>query len=145
MGLPALASPSDLVAWLGAPVDDERAQAVLAAASTLVRARAGENWVDENGYLKDSIPDGIPTVVVTVAARLWANPTGTTSSATGPFSASWQVGFQLSDAEADMVDAAMGATTFRGIGTIATTRGAMDTASVIGDCAYDSIEHEPIW
>lgn len=130
MGLPALATPAALAAWLGAPVDEARAQAVLSAASTLVRARAGENWVDAAGQLEAGIPDGIPQVVVLVAARAWANPTGTSSTAAAPFSAAWPVGFALTEAEAEMVDAAMGSTPVRGLGTISTTRGPLETGDV---------------
>ncbi len=151
MGLPALAPVTDLAAWMGISItgetDTERARALLAAASTLVRTRAGENWVDAEGRLESGIPDGIPQVVVAVAARLWANPTGASSSGAGPFTTAWPVGFALTDAEADMVDAAMGTSTFRGIGTISTTRGPIDTRSVLPDFGYgdDDLPCEPIW
>lgn len=145
MGLPALATPAALAAWLGAPVDDARAQAVLSAASTLVRARAGENWVDAAGQLEAGIPDGIAQVVVLVAARAWANPTGASSSGASPFSAAWPVGFALTEAEADMVDAAMETTSFRGIGTLPTTRGDLETAPVLDEWLPDGIESEPQW
>ncbi len=139
MGLPALATPAALAAWLGVTItDDDRAQAVLRAASTLVRARAGENWVDAAGYLAADIPDGIPQVVVAVAARVWVNPTGASSSTTGPFSSAWPVGFALTDDEAAMVDAAMGATRVRGLGTISTTRGPVETTDVWVDVVGDA-------
>ena len=146
MGLPALATPAALAAWLGAPVDEARAQAVLSAASTLVRARAGENWVDAAGQLEAGLPDGIPQVVVLVAARAWANPTGASSSGASPFSAAWPVGFALTEAEADMVDAATGTdSSFRGIGTLSTTRGDLETAPVLAEWLPDGIESEPQW
>lgn len=124
MALPALASVSALATWLHATIDDEdaRAQAVLATASTLVRSRAGKNWVDAEGALESDIPDGIGQVVVLVAARLWLNPTSATQTTTGPFAASWSSGFELTDAEAAMVDDAIGATKIRGLGVISTTR-----------------------
>ena len=82
------------------------------------------------GRLESGIPDGIAHVVVAVAARLWVNPTGASSAGAAPFSSSWPVGFALTAAEAEMVDAAMGSTRVRGLGTISTTRGPIETSDV---------------
>lgn len=133
MALPALATVAELANWLGQTIadDDARAQAVLAAASTLVRGRAHENWVDAEGDLETEIPDGIGQVVVMVAARIWGNPTSASDLTTGPFKAAWTHGFELTDAEADMVDAAIGATTHGGIGVLQTTRGDLETSPVL--------------
>lgn len=93
MALPPLADVADLDAWLpGVAIvgDDDaeaRAEAVLSAASAIVRAENGKNWVDENGELLDDIPDAVSVLVVQLAARLWANPTGLTQETAGPFSA----------------------------------------------------------
>lgn len=134
MALPALATPSDLATWLGQTIasDDPRALAVLATSSTLVRARAGTNWVTAGGDLETDIPDGIGQVVVMVSARIWLNPSGASKSGTGPFSAEWLNGFELITAEAEMVDAAMGTATFGGVGVLQTTRGEIETTPITG-------------
>ena len=104
MALPPLADVAALDAWLpgvvivGDAAAEERAEAVLAAASAYVRAENGKNWVDENGDLVDDIPDAVAVLVVQVAARLWANPTGLTQETAGPFSATHGQG-TLTDAE----------------------------------------------
>lgn len=123
MALPALASVSALSTWLGAAIDDEdaRAQAVLASASSLVRARAGENYVDTEGDLSTDIPDGIVQATVMCAVRMWLNPSGADKSSTGPFAAEGLT-HELNEAECNLVDAAIGASRVRGIGTIQTTR-----------------------
>lgn len=151
MGLPALAPVTDLAVWMGVAItegtDVDRARALLSAASTLVRSRAGKLWVDAEGNAEDDVPDQIAHVVVSVAARLWANPTGAATSGAGPFSSTWaKPVFALTEAEADMVDAAMGTATFRGIGTLSTTRGDLETRAVTSDCWDGSdLPCEPIW
>lgn len=93
MALPPLADVAALDAWLpgvaivGDAAAEERAEAVLAAASAIVRAENGKTWVDEDGDLIDDIPDAVPALVVQLAARMWANPTGLTQETAGPFSA----------------------------------------------------------
>ena len=136
MGLPALADDRALARWLRVSIettdDLQRAQDYLRTASTLVRSRAGETWVDAEGNL-EAVPDGISQVVVMVAARLWRNPTSDRAGATGPFSTTFGAGFELTEAEAAMVDDAMGSTSFGGIGTLSTTRGATETGLVTAD------------
>jgi hypothetical protein len=108
MALPPLADVAALDAWLpgvtivGDEAAEERAEAVLAAASAFVRAENGKNWVDEEGELLEDIPDEIPVLVVTVAARLWTNPAGATQETAGPFSVSRGPG-TLTDGERELL------------------------------------------
>lgn len=75
MSLPPFATPDDLSDWLGSTITNElRAAAVLQAASTLVRAKAGQNYVDENGDLLSDIPDAVKVLTVIASARVWTNP-----------------------------------------------------------------------
>lgn len=108
----SVASIDDLAAWLGTDIDNEdRADAILAAASTLVRSKTGRAWVDADGVQLEDVDDDdfelVKTVVVQVAARVWLNPRGFTSETTGPFSysvAEWAgLGLSLTEAEADML------------------------------------------
>lgn len=124
MALPALAPVSDLATWLqlGIESDDARAQACLATASTLVRARAGENYVDAEGNLVEGIPDGIVQATVMAAARMWENPTSKSDTSSGPFSSGWRGGLELNDAEKRLVDATGTPAAFGGLFTIPTTR-----------------------
>jgi len=66
---------SDLESWTGQTIspDDLRADAVLSAATALVRGYAGLAWDD------DSVPDEVHAVVVQIASRIWFNPQGLTS------------------------------------------------------------------
>jgi hypothetical protein len=106
--LPLLATLDELEVRVGENVTDAaRAEAILAAASTLVRAEVGRTWVDAAGDLVDDIPDAISQVVVEVAARVWRNPEGYTQRSTGPYSASvaaWAaLGLQLTAGERAML------------------------------------------
>lgn len=92
MPLPPLASVEELDAWLpgvtivGDDSAETRAEAVLNAASAYVRADRGRTWTDSEDALVDDIPDEIGVLVVQIAARMWANPTGTIQETAGPFS-----------------------------------------------------------
>lgn len=92
MPLPPLAEVADLDAWLpgvtivGDDAAETRAEAVIAAASAYIRADRGQTWTDSEDALVADIPDEIPVIVVQIAARMWANPTGTIQEAAGPFS-----------------------------------------------------------
>jgi hypothetical protein len=82
-----LAPLEALEVWLGAPLcgsDVARAEAVLAAVSSLVRSVAGVTW---DGV---PVPDEIHTVTLEVAARVYRNPTSASqlSQTTGPFTES---------------------------------------------------------
>jgi hypothetical protein len=109
----SIATLDDLDTWLGTGVVDNpaRAEAILAAASTLVRAKTGAAWVDADGEPLEDVDtdelEAVRTVVVQVAARVWLNPHGDTQRTTGPFShsvAEWaSLGLSLTEAEADML------------------------------------------
>lgn len=108
----SIAPLDDLEAWLGLTVDNPvRAEAIIAAASTLVTAKTGQAWVDADGVQLDTVDDddfaAVKTVVVQVAARVWTNPRGTTQQSTGPFSesvAAWAaLGLSLTDDEKAML------------------------------------------
>jgi hypothetical protein len=108
----SIASVDDLATWLGVEItNEERAEAILAAASTLVRSKSGRAWVDASGVqLADADDDDfdiVKTIVVQVAARVWTNPHGITQETTGPYSrstAAWAaLGLSLTESEADML------------------------------------------
>lgn len=110
--LPPIASLDDLEAWSSAPITNEvRADAILAAASTLVRSATGRAWVGADGEWEDGVSaldrDRVNTVVVTVADRVYTNPSGISQETTGPFSrtvAAWAAfGLELTDAETGML------------------------------------------
>jgi len=84
-----LASSQDLADWLGQrQINEDRANAVLVAASAMVRSEAGQTWLDDGGAL-DSPPETVVAITVQVAAKMWANPTGVSQQTTGPFSSSF--------------------------------------------------------
>lgn len=135
MALPLLATVDDLAAWVGtiATADETRAEAVLAAASTLVRSETRRAWVVDGGGLDDSDPtiddDDLEiarTVVVAAAGRVWRNPGGLIAETTGPFSArfaDWVAeGLRLTDTEKEMLGPYR-TTTSPQIWTLATTSG----------------------
>jgi hypothetical protein len=93
MALPPLISTDDLGTWMGVVVaDEDRAEAIISAASTLVRTYAGRMWVDAAGEPEEDLTetqlDAVYTVVKLVAERVWNNPRGITQESTGPFSRS---------------------------------------------------------
>lgn len=124
----SIATLDDLEQWL--PIDNvSRAEAILAASSTLVVTRTGRRWVDEDGAQLDDVTDGdfdaVKTVVVQVALRVYQNPLGVTQEATGPFSrsvAAWAtLGLSLTDAEKAMLPVTEGSTR-PALWTLSTTR-----------------------
>ena len=106
----SIATLDDLDPWVTV-TNDERAEAILAAASTLVRSKTGQAWVDADGVQLEDVDDddfeAVKTVVVQVAARVYQNPLGITQQATGPFSrsvAAWAaLGLSLTDDERAML------------------------------------------
>lgn len=116
--LPPLASAEDLQEWSASSITNEaRAEAILAAASTLIRSFTGRMWVVaaeaeedppvwEEG-VTDLEKDQVLTVVLTVADRVYSNPMGATQQTAGPFSrsvAAWStLGLALTDDEKDML------------------------------------------
>lgn len=149
------ASVDDLNAWLEVDVDnDERAEAILAAAYTLVRSKTGRAWVDADGVqLEDVTADDfelVKTVVVQVAARVWLNPQGVTQETTGPFSksvAAWaSLGLSLTEDELAMLPITRDGTR-PALWTQATTR--EDSVSDLPDIYLDvtgseQIPHVPV-
>lgn len=86
MTLPSLASLADLEARLGATVDKpaerERAVALLADASALVRHEAQEEWLDANDELED-VPPLVVAITCAVALRAFYNPADIASTNMG--------------------------------------------------------------
>ena len=125
-----LATPTALGAWLGEDVDADgfydRAIAVLDHASALVRIEAGQTWQAETP------PDGIPQLVVRVAARMWPNPSGMINTSAGPFSGTF-TGAELTQSERAEIKVILNPGARRGLGTISTTRGPIDTESIYVD------------
>lgn len=133
MALPPLAAVDDLAAWVGTIADEERAEAVLAAASTLVRSETRRAWLVDGGDLDDDDPaidtddlEVARTIVVQAAGRVWRNPGGLIQESTGPFSArfpDWVAeGLRLTDTEKEMLDPYRTVTSPQ-IWTQSTTRG----------------------
>jgi hypothetical protein len=136
MALPPLAEFEDFETWCSRAVPNEsRAEAILSAASTLVRTSTGRMWVDAAGDPEEDLTetqlDAAKTVVLQVSERVYFNPNGNTQESTGPFQrsvAAWYaLGLVLTDEERQM----LGPTeTISGLGVISTTRGQLETPSV---------------
>lgn len=143
MALPPLATVDELIAWLGTGVGDgQRAEAILAAASTLVRSYSGRAWVDADGEpdadLTETQTDAAHTVVLQVAARVWRNPDGVTQEAAGPFSrsvAAWAAfGLMLTDDEKAMLST--GTNAIPGLASIRVVAPALARGSAVFDTAW---------
>jgi hypothetical protein len=124
----SIATLDDLEPWLTID-NDERAEAVLAAASTLVQAKTGQAWVDADGVQLEDVDDddfaAVKTVVVQVALRVYQNPLGVTQQSTGPFSrsvAAWAAfGLSLTPDERAMLPTTIDGNR-PGLWTLGTTR-----------------------
>jgi len=137
MARPSPATTDDLAVALGVDaVDNEdQAQFLLDRAWAIVRAYAGHpaTWLDDDGNPTDQIDPDIPPVIVGMVDRATRNPTGTTQETAGPFSRSFG-----SDAAQRLYLTKMDKLVIRGglglsgLGTISTTRGDLETPSVIG-------------
>lgn len=119
-----------LSAWIGQSItDDERAEAVLSAASNLVAAYAGKDWSTTDA------PADVTDIVVQVAARVYLSPPNSNVRqwTKGPFGEGYfdaaQNGLYLTDEEKTALNR------FRanasGLGTLSTTRG-----EGVGDTIY---------
>lgn len=134
MALPPLAQVSDLAAWVGQTIesDDPRAGAVLSASTALVRAYAGETWM--NGDALGDVPGDVVAVVVQAAARVWANPDGLTSFTIDDSTRRWgesaRDGLYLTASEKEILSAYRTSASATGLGTIGVTR---------GDLGYDTV------
>jgi hypothetical protein len=86
MALPPLATIDEFNALIVGDVkpgdDTDRANALIAAASSLVRFEAGTNWVDEAGLLT-AVPDVAVTITLAAATRAWYNPAQISSQQLG--------------------------------------------------------------
>lgn len=144
MSLPSFAAPSDLA--LDESVEARLAQSVLDRVSTAVRATTGQTWVDDEGALVTMsayVADLLRTVTVEASLRRLRNPDGATqrSAGIGPFTDSVTVEAEnvyFTKLERDMLAEAVTQQFpsdggFVGLGTIATTRGPLETAP-----AYES-------
>lgn len=110
MALLPLATVGDLAAWVGQPIldADARAEAVLSAASAIVRAYAGQTWMVDPAVLGD-VPDDVSAVTVQIAARVWMNPSGLESvsidDATRRWGSGGSAGLRLTETEKAILDA----------------------------------------
>lgn len=136
MALPSLVDLSDFETWASRPVSNaQRAEAIISAASTLVRTSTGRMWVDAAGDLEEDITetqiDAAKTVVLQVSERVYFNPQGNTQESTGPFQRSVAAWYSLGLALTDEERLLLGPTeTVRGLGVISTTRGNLETPAV---------------
>jgi len=124
-----LATVTDLANWTGdsIPADDAQALAILRAASSRVRVHCGRDFDSDSG-----VPAAVSDVVVGIAARVWRNPEGYIQDTTGPFTVRWTErvaeGVFLTGDERETLAAFR--TTRRGIWTMPTTRGPVETGDI---------------
>ena len=112
--------------------DDAAALLVLRMASSTVRAYVGSAITEQWG---DSIPQGAVDVTLDVASRVWTNPEGLVADAIDDGRRQWDPsraeGFYLTGSNKAVLDELGGAATAaRGLFTISTTRGDVDTDTV---------------
>lgn len=121
---PPFATVDDLTAWLGeGDLDAARAEAVIGAATVLVRSHVGA-WQWPDGTPRQ-VPQAFTVVTTQVAARYWQNPTGARQETTGPFSVTYDGGgVELTDSEVRMLDQAAHGSSIasKGLWTLSTTR-----------------------
>lgn len=135
MARPALATVDDLEILLGESVPDaDQADARLQQASAIVRAFAGTTWLNDAGDALEGVPDDIPGVVTAMVERASRNPDGAVQESAGPFTRSFgpeaASRLYLTGNEKLVIRAAVGST---GIGTLATSRGDLETPPVRDD------------
>lgn len=105
MAMLPLATVDDLAAWTGLSIEasDPRAEALLSAASALVRGYTGMQW--QTGGVLDPVPDDVRYVVVQIAARVWTNPSNlesiTIDDATRRWGSSGVAGLRLEESDRD--------------------------------------------
>jgi hypothetical protein len=89
MALVPLATVEDMETRLGKAIPEglerDRAQALLADASTLVRHEVGRTWVDAEGDL-ENVPDVAVMTAISAAIRAWYNPSQIESAQLGAVS-----------------------------------------------------------
>ena len=111
-----------LAAWLGVTIDnEERAEAILMAASYLVQNEVGASVSDE----WTEVPGIVGAVVVQVAARVWHNPQGLVSESIDDYTRRYgnetPSGVFLTQQERDMLSPYRAKP--RGLWNLSTTRG----------------------
>lgn len=139
MARPALATADDLEVLLGQPPTNVAgAEALLARASAIVRAYAGQTWLDDDESELVDVPGDIPGVVAGMVERATRNPDGITQEQAGPFARSFgpeaAQRLYLDKWEKLVVRAAAGIPT-SGIGVLETTRGDIETPAVASDAS----------
>lgn len=113
-----------------------RAAALIVDATALIRARTGFDWLDEGGEIVDPVATA---VCIAVATRAFLNKDGTTSENVPGYGKTiglGDVGVWITDAELEtlrVAQAALADTGRSGIGVLRTTRGDIETPSVL-DC-----------
>lgn len=89
MALVPLATVEDMETRLGKPISDgaerDRAAALIADASTLVRHEVGQTWVNAEGDL-ENVPDVAVMTALSAAMRAWFNPSQIESAQLGAVS-----------------------------------------------------------
>jgi hypothetical protein len=127
----SLITTDDLSVWLDGTVDEDRAEAVIAAVSSLIRSESGLTWEDT------AVPADIAAVAAQVALRVYRNPTGVASETIDGYSARYTdgalAGLYLTPGELRIVRRYRA--NQRGLWTLGTTRG--DT---LGDTVYVPVE-----
>lgn len=135
MALPTLATVDDLERRLGQPIGDrDQAEALLERASSKIRSYVGTTWVDPDTGLLDGVPEhpDVRGICVEMVFRAVTNPAGVTQDTAGPFSVSFgseaaqRVYLQSSEKDELAPIRRRG-----GLGVISTTRGPLETGTVL--------------
>jgi hypothetical protein len=133
MSRPALCSLDRLEVLLGAEgiTDRPGAEARLEDASEVVRAYANTDWLNDDGDELEDVPPQVANIVAQMVERATRNRDGVTFEASGPFSRSFGADaaqrLYLTKNDRMVIRRAVGRT---GIGTLATSRGRLETAAV---------------
>lgn len=153
MSLPAFATVAELTARAGELGDDARMQAALADGAAMMRGEVNETWTVEGELDFTGFPewaaDALRAINIAAARRILTNPEGlegeTIDGYTSEFSnASADV--YLTKGEKRTLHRAAGQLV--GVGVISTTRGPIETASLVQDCwpdASDMAEETEPW
>lgn len=80
-----IVTPADLSTYLGATVDDDRAQMLIDDAIEQALSVVTVGTVPDSGATEDNLPAGAASVIRPAVARIYLNPAGVTSEASGPF------------------------------------------------------------
>lgn len=83
-----IVTPDDLAVYLGVPVDtldSDRAQLLIDDAIAQALSIVTVGTVPVDGPTEDNLPSGAASVIRAAVARIYLNPAGVTSEATGPY------------------------------------------------------------